>query len=82
MTLNAADGTVASINTAPIYSGTSGSGSTFPSSFATGDFNGDGQMDLAVSGADGATGDATLTIYLANAHGSLPAITSPPSPPS
>jgi hypothetical protein len=72
------NGTVASTNAAPIYSGTGGSGYSFPPTFATGDFNNDGVLDLAVAGADGATGDATLTIYLANADGSIPTTTSVP----
>ena len=72
------NGTVASTNAAPIYSGTGGSGYSFPPSFATGDFNNDGVLDLVVGGADGATGDATLTIYLANADGSIPTTTSVP----
>src|SRR5208283_2499214 len=71
-------GTVATTNAAPVYSGSGRSGYSFPSSFATGDFNGDGIMDLAVSGADNSTGDAALTIYLANSDGSLPATTSLP----
>jgi hypothetical protein len=74
-----ADGTVGTINTAPIYAGSGGNGYSFPPSFATGDFNGDGQMDLAVSGADNSTGDALLTIYLANSDGSLPATNSTPT---
>lgn len=81
VTLNG-DGTVKSAITAPIYSGTGGSGSTSPTTFATGDFNGDGVMDLAVGGAIGTTGDtagnATVTIYLANSDGSLPSTTSLP----
>jgi len=78
VTLNA-DGTFASTNAAPLYSGTGANGYSFPPSFATGDFNGDGQTDLAVTGANDATGDATLTIYLANLDGSLPATTSTPA---
>jgi hypothetical protein len=74
-----ADGTVASTNAAPIYSGTGENGYSFPPSFATGDFNGDGKSDLAVTGADLSTGDATLTIYLANPDGSLPATTTTPA---
>jgi hypothetical protein len=74
-----ADGTVASTNAAPIYSGTGENGYSFPPSFATGDFTGLGLTDLAVTGADLATGDATLTIYLANPDGSLPATTSTPA---
>ena len=77
VTLNTS-GTVATTNVAPVYSGSGRSGYSFPSSFATGDFNGDGVMDLAVSGADNTTGDAALTIYLANSDGSLPATTSLP----
>jgi hypothetical protein len=78
VTLNA-DGTVASTNAAPIYSGTGKNGYSFPPSFVTGDFTGSGLTDLAVTGADGASGDATLTIYLANPDGSLPATTSTPA---
>lgn len=73
-TLNS-DGTVASTNAAPVYPGTGLNGSA-PPTFATGDFNGDGVMDLAIGGADLSTGNATVTIYLANSNGSLPA---PPS---
>jgi hypothetical protein len=73
------EGTVASTNAAPIYSGTGKNGYSFPPSFATGDFTGSGLTDLAVTGADDATGDATLTIYLANSNGSLPATTSTPA---
>ncbi|MGH9706793.1 MAG: beta strand repeat-containing protein, partial [Candidatus Acidiferrales bacterium] len=75
VTLNA-DGTVRSTNAAPIYSGTGGNGYSAPATFTTGDFNGDGIMDLAVGGADGATGNASATIYLANSDGSLPSTTS------
>jgi hypothetical protein len=71
-------GTVETTNAAPVYTGTGLNGYSFPPSFATGDFNGDGNLDLAVSGADDATGDATLTIYLGTA-GSLPATTAPPA---
>ena len=74
-----ADGTVASTNAAPIYSGTGENGYSFPPSFATGDFTGLGKTDLAVTGADLSTGDATLTIYLANPDGSLPATTTTPA---
>lgn len=72
------DGTVATTNAAPIYSGTGGNGYSFPPSFATGDFNNDGVLDLAVAGADDATGGATLTIYLANSDGSIPTTTTLP----
>ena len=76
MTLNG-DGTVASTNTAPVFPGAGLNGYTAPPVFATGDFNGDGAMDLAVGGANDGTGDATITIYLANSEGSLPV---PPTP--
>lgn len=76
-TLNTS-GTVAATNTAPDYVGTGANGYQFPPSFATGDFNGDGVLDLAVAGADDAEGNATLTIYLANSNGSIPITTSLP----
>lgn len=72
------DGTVATTNAAPIYAGTGASGYSFPPSFATGDFNNDGILDLVVAGANGATGDAALTIYLANPDGSIPTTSSVP----
>lgn len=77
VTLNT-DGTVKSTNAAPIYSGSGGSGFSAPPTFATGDFNGDGVIDLAVGGADNSTGDAEITVYLANSDGSLPSTTSLP----
>jgi hypothetical protein len=76
VTLNG-DGTVASTNTAPVFPGAGLNGYAAPPVFATGDFNGDGAMDLAVGGANDGTGDATITIYLANSEGSLPV---PPTP--
>ncbi len=79
VTLNTStDGSVNTTNAAQVYAGTGANGYSFPPSFATGDFNGDGVTDLAVSGADLATGNATLKIYLANANGSLPPTTSLP----
>jgi len=72
------DGTVATTNAAPIYS-VPGKRILIPPSFATGDFNNDGVLDLAVAGADDATGGATLTIYLANSDGSIPTTTTLPS---
>ena len=76
-TLNT-DGSIATTNAPTLYLGTGVNGYSFPPSFTTGDFNGDGNLDLAVTGADDATGDATLKIYLANADGSLPNTTSLP----
>jgi len=72
------NGTVSATNAAPVYTGTGANGYSFPPSFATGDFNNDGILDLAVAGANDATGDATLTIYLANADGSINTTTSVP----
>ncbi|MGC2172496.1 MAG: FG-GAP-like repeat-containing protein, partial [Candidatus Sulfotelmatobacter sp.] len=77
VTLNS-DGTVASTNAAPVYTGTGANGYSFPPSFATGDFNNDGILDVAVAGANDATGNATVTMYLANADGSIPTTTSVP----
>jgi Chitobiase/beta-hexosaminidase C-terminal domain len=78
VTLNA-DGTVGTVDTAPVYSGSGGNGYSFPASFTTGDFNANGLTDLAVSSANNATGDAMLSIYLANPDGSLPPTTSTPA---
>ena len=80
VTLNG-DGTVASANTAPVFPGAGLNGYLAPPVFATGDFNGDGAMDLAVGGANDGTGDATITIYLANSDGSLPIPPTPIVPP-
>jgi hypothetical protein len=75
VTLNGnGNGTVATTNAAPVYSGTA--------SFTTGDFTGDGKMDLAVAGGVDANGNATLTIYLADSQSGILAATSSPVVPS
>jgi len=71
VTLNA-DGTVATANAVPVYSGTA--------LFTTGDFTADGKMDLAVAeGGVDVNGNTTLSIYLADSQSGALVGTSSPS---
>ncbi|HUA01994.1 MAG TPA: FG-GAP-like repeat-containing protein [Candidatus Aquilonibacter sp.] len=69
-TLNG-NGTLATASGVPVYPGSA--------MFTTGDFNGDGKMDLAVAeGGVDVNGNTTLSIYLADPDGTFPSASYPP----